>query len=117
MSITSEEFFTLVQKFFKAYEKADVMAILKRCVIMIFKSMPSTSACLARMEQRLFTAFMKMISIRICSPSATRLSTPCTRSVRRNYHPLSCRTWSGSKTFCNGECRRCSTPADRTLPS
>ena len=35
-SITSEEFFKLTRKFFDSYKRADVMAILKRCIVMIF---------------------------------------------------------------------------------
>ena len=34
-SITAEEFFKLTQKFFTSYKRADVLAILKRCVVLI----------------------------------------------------------------------------------
>ena len=35
-SITSDEFVKLTKKFFDSYKRADAMAILKRCVVMIF---------------------------------------------------------------------------------
>ena len=77
-SITAEEFFKLTQKFFTSYKRADVLAILKRCVVLISSGV-STCGFRVRKSRPWFTLYCRITCTWTCSLTVTRPTMPSTR--------------------------------------